>query len=63
MLMENFHWTPTQIDEINYSKVQEYFMIINQRRITKEEKSELDAKKKLPVDDDKLKGLRFHKEL
>jgi len=63
-LMENFQWTPNQIDEIEYSRIQEYFMILNQRRITTQQKQEFEEKKKLHTEDEnQLKGLRLRKEL
>jgi len=62
-LMENFHWTPNQIDEIPFVRIQEYFMILNQKRITLEQKTEFAEKNKLQVDDEQLKGLRLHKNL
>jgi len=62
-LMENFHWTPNQIDEIPFVRIQEYFMILNQKRITLEQKMEIAEKQKLQAEEDELKGLRLQKEL
>lgn len=63
MLMENFHWTPNQIDDIPYARVQEYFMIINQRRITQEQKMEQAEKNRLHAEEVEKKGLKLRKEL
>ena len=35
-LMEKFNWTPNVIDEIPYKKIQELFLIMNQREISSE---------------------------
>ena len=35
-LMEKFNWTPNVIDEIPYKKIQELFLILNQREISSE---------------------------
>ena len=35
-LMEKFNWTPSVIDEIPYKKIQEIFLILNQREISTE---------------------------
>jgi hypothetical protein len=36
-LMEKFFWTPQEIDEIPYKKIQEMFLIMNQRESTQEQ--------------------------
>jgi len=35
-LMEKFNWTPNVIDEIPYKKIQELFLILNQREMSSE---------------------------
>jgi len=35
-LMEKFNWTPNDIEEIPYKKIQELFLILNQREISSE---------------------------
>lgn len=35
-LMEKFNWTPNVIDEIPYKKIQELFLILNQREVSSE---------------------------
>ena len=35
-LMEKFNWTPNVIDEMSYKKIQELFLVMNQREISSE---------------------------
>ena len=35
-LMEKFGWTPMEIAQIPYKKIQEIFMVLNQREISSE---------------------------
>jgi len=35
-LMEKFNWTPSEIDKIPYKKIQELFLVLNQREISSE---------------------------
>ena len=63
ILMETFHWTPNQIDEIPYARVQQYFMILNQRRITQQQRAEFEEKKRLHAEEQEKNGLRLRKEL
>jgi len=62
-LMENFHWTPNQIDEIPYAKIQEYFMILNQKRITQEQNAERAEQNRLQAEENEKNGLKLRKVL
>ena len=44
-LMEKFHWTPQEIGEIPYGKLQRLFAVMNQRENSREAAKEIIAKR------------------
>jgi len=44
MLMEKFNWTPMEIDQIPMRKLRSILAVLNQRRVSEEEASELKTK-------------------
>lgn len=44
-LMEEFHWTPQQIAEMPYKKLQKIILIMNQKNIAHQTKSNIEKTK------------------